>query len=484
MKVTIRWSRPLAARCDLGRPGSSLMVPALQRCGALFPYVVSVGLHITFVVAAVAIARLFPSPPETLDHYHTAKLTIIRLQKQEVRLPAVPQSELAAIADRLRTRATQLVSQMQGAGNGVPQRLTPVSKQLTYRVKQPKAILFQPEFPLDLEPPPTSPVIPSALVWTKEIAQNVPKRLAPTVPAQEQRSSLGLETSPQEALAVHETPVSLPAGLPSTASADKQTDSKAAATDTRTVRLLSLSDAPAVADTVLVPPGNLLPRATAFDGIRAGEGEGSAAVGGSTSVRSNRDVSLNTPGSNFSNTPIAQPSFFTARPAVVTAEPVVEPKAPIHGLDHPVNGRFDVIVIQTSMDESMPSGLLHGKPVYTVYLPVGDTKEWAMHYCASQASAMQRGAIVQLPDPRPLDAPYPRLTFRPSETITGSGPYVLVYGVVDESGYFQNLRVIGLIQSGESSLLEALSKWRFRPAMRAGSPALVEMVLAIPVSKS
>jgi hypothetical protein len=33
-------------------------------------------------------------------------------------------------------------------------------------------------------------------------------------------------------------------------------------------------------------------------------------------------------------------------------------------------------------------------------------------------------------------------------------------------------------------LLEALNRWRFRPAMRGGSPEKVEMVLAIPIEKT
>lgn len=488
----IRWSRPPAARCDTGRPVLNLL-PAFQQRGSLLPYIASAGLHVSFIAVALAITGLFPSPPETRQPKYLPKVTIIRFPKQEVHLKLVPESELAAVADRLRMRVTQLVSQLPSGVNSDPPRSTPVPKQLTHTAKQPKAILFQPEFALDLEPPPTSPVIPSALIWTKEIAQNAPERLVQPISVQQEVSSRELEAPPPRPAAlivdgppaVHESPVSLPASRASAASVEKQTESKATATESRAVQLLSLSNAPAVADTILVPPGNLLPTAAASDGIRPGQTEGSAAASASSSsVPSTRDGVLHTAGSSSSNTPVTQPTFFSARAAVVTAEPVVAPQALANRLDHPVNGRFDVVVIQTSMDESVPPGLLNGKPIYTVYLPVGDTKEWVMHYCANQPSVVQRGAIVQLPDPRPLDAPYPRLTFRPAEPITGSGPYVWVYGVVDESGSFQNLRVIGLIQSGKSSLLEALGKWRFRPAMRAGSPALVQMVLAIPVSKS
>jgi hypothetical protein len=492
--MRVRWSKRPPAECDFGRSGSNLLIPALQRRGSLFPYVASAGLHISFIAGVLAITGLFPGPAQTPEPKYLGKFTIIRLPKQELhlKLPAVPQADPVTVADRLRTRVTELVGQMQS--DGIWPDSIPVSGQRAHPVKQPKAILFQPEFPLDLEPPATSEAIPSVLAWTKEIAHNAPKRLLPAVPTQQEVNSPDLDATPQQVRsasrivdappAAHETLVSLPAARPPAASVDKQTESKAAATDSRAVRVLSVSNVPAAASTILVPPGNLLPPATATDGIRPSLAEGNGPAGGALGVPSTHDQSLHLGGPSSSNTPVAEPTFPSATLALVPVEPVVTAPALVRGLDHAVNGRFDVVVIQTSMDESLPSGLLNGKPIYTVYLPVGDTREWAMHYCASQASVVQHGAIVQLPDPRPLDAPYPRLTFRPAEPITASGPYVLVYGVVDESGSFQNLRVIGPIQSGKSSLLEALSKWRFRPAMRAGSPALVEMVLAIPVSKS
>lgn len=467
MKLTIRCSRPRAARCDLGRPGSNLLVPAFRPRGSLFPYIASAGLHVTFVAAALVIPISFLSPPETLEQYYRAELTLIRLRKQDVHLPVVPQSELAGLADRLRTRATELVSQMNLERNGVQQPSTPLPEHPTDIVKPVTAILFQPKFPLDLPPPPTSPPIPSVLVWTKEVAWDAMKRLSPPVAVQQEASSPKPATPPE----AYESPVAPP-------------EARAAATNTRAIQLLSLATAPVVADTFLVPPGNLLPPAAAIGGIRPGQTGGSAAPGGSSIVQAAHEDSLYLPSPSSANTPVTLPTLATGRSAEVTAEPIDAVQAPVPGLFHPLNGRFDVVVIQTSMDESLPPGLLTGKPVYTVYLPVGDTKEWTMHYCASLESVVQRGSIVQLPDPRPLDAPYPRLTFRPAEAIIGSGSYVLVYGVVDERGSFQNLRVVGLLQSGKSSLLDALRKWRFRPAMRAGSPAPVEMVLSIPVSKS
>ena len=151
-----------------------------------------------------------------------------------------------------------------------------------------------------------------------------------------------------------------------------------------------------------------------------------------------------------------------------------------------MNGLFDVVVVQTTLDESTPgsANLLQGRPIYTVYLQVGDTKDWILHYCAKDSAVVQRGAVVQLPDPRPIKAPYPRYTYRPAEPLTGPSAYILVHGLIDEAGALQNLKVVGPIQSGESSLLAALGRWKFRPATRGEAPEPVEMVLAIPIRKT
>jgi hypothetical protein len=155
-------------------------------------------------------------------------------------------------------------------------------------------------------------------------------------------------------------------------------------------------------------------------------------------------------------------------------------------MDHPVNGRFDMVIVQPSLGDVVPeaAGLLRGRPVNTVYLEVGDSKEWVMHYAAADTAVVQRGAVVQLPDPRRLAAPYPRVTFRPAEPLVGSAPYVYVHGMIDETGSLHELRVLGSEQESTRSLLAALARWLFRPGSKGDSPATVEVILAIPVNKS
>jgi len=163
------------------------------------------------------------------------------------------------------------------------------------------------------------------------------------------------------------------------------------------------------------------------------------------------------------------------------------PQFPAAGrIDHPPNGRFDMIVLQPSLEDILPetTGLMKDKPVYSVYLQVGDTKEWILHYCAAGAEVTQQDAVIQLPDPRPLSAPYPRITFRPTAPLSGEASYVLISGFIDETGVFRNLRVLSQSRTDVSALLSELERWRFRPAFRGLVAASVEIVLAIPVKKT
>ena len=50
---------------------------------------------------------------------------------------------------------------------------------------------------------------------------------------------------------------------------------------------------------------------------------------------------------------------------------------------HPPNGNFDVVVTQATVGGDLPGipTRLSGTPVYTVYLRVGDVKEWVLAFC-------------------------------------------------------------------------------------------------------
>jgi hypothetical protein len=155
-------------------------------------------------------------------------------------------------------------------------------------------------------------------------------------------------------------------------------------------------------------------------------------------------------------------------------------KVPIR-IEHPESGNFDVVVVQSSMpEEASGVGILSGSPVYTVYLPVGRQKPWIMQYCIPKETQIKarKGIAIQLGNPAPVKAPYPRITVVPPLPGTER---VMLHGFVDDAGHFRDLRVVAGNESAERSMILPLLKhWVFRPATRDGAPVTVEIVLVMP----
>ena len=188
------------------------------------------------------------------------------------------------------------------------------------------------------------------------------------------------------------------------------------------------------------------------------------------------------------NPPVTE-SAAGLRPQSVPAPAATDP-APqaVTGLrlTHQANGLFDMIVVQTDLADLVPSSraVMAGKQVYTVYLQVGDNREWVLHFCAVDSKTIQNGSIVTLGDPRPLAPPYPRLTVLPSHIPPSETKVILVHGLIDETGTMRGLRVLGGEDNGGRSenLLTALAHWQFRPAKRGADATPVEVLLEVPTT--
>ncbi len=153
-------------------------------------------------------------------------------------------------------------------------------------------------------------------------------------------------------------------------------------------------------------------------------------------------------------------------------DPVVITRSP--------DGHFDSIVVQSSPLDQFPSGntLLHGRPIFTVYVSVGIGKDWAMYFCIQGEGSVAATSEVQ---GKPLDPPYPYKLLRPKVTISAYQKYILVHGFVTETGTVSDLRVIPPARQDLADIvISALNQWTFRPAARQGAPVKVEFLLAIP----
>jgi hypothetical protein len=151
---------------------------------------------------------------------------------------------------------------------------------------------------------------------------------------------------------------------------------------------------------------------------------------------------------------------------------------------NPAGGVFDVVV-QSADTEGFPesSGVLSGKPIYSVYVRVGGGKDWLLQYCIpaeQDVVAEVSGYVVRLTTGTPLTAPYARVTLRPPVK-PRPGHHVMVHGYVTAEGRLRDLKVLSASAAGEAEMVEAvLEKWEFRAASRDGKPVETEILLAIP----
>lgn len=281
-----------------------------------------------------------------------------------------------------------------------------------------------------------------------------------------------------------------------------------AAGDPTTVLSLALNPE-ALREFLSVPPGNQVGRLpatggkdpSAFSASRSGGGTGGTGGVGAGSgsadaeIVSGREVGEPLPAAADRQSPatgvpaadrepaVARdgvPSATGLRAAAITA-------AAVTTIVHPPDGVFD-IVVQSSGVEGLPesAGVLSGKPVYSVYVRTGDSRDWILQYCipAGEDQATQvSGPVVRLGTPSPLSAPYPRVTMRPPVR-RRKGGYLVVHGMVTAEGRFQDLRVLGAVESWEAdAVIAVLGGWEFRPASRDRVSIRVETLLAIPTGE-
>jgi hypothetical protein len=145
---------------------------------------------------------------------------------------------------------------------------------------------------------------------------------------------------------------------------------------------------------------------------------------------------------------------------------------------HPRDGKFGVVVSGSSVAAPYPesSGALSGKVVYTVYLRVGQRKNWILQYCLPK-TAVSPSRTEGSRDM--LEAPWPYDITRPDHA--GDSEYAVVHGMVNKEGHFDELAMIFPQEfEGKELLFQSLNRWIFRPATRDGEQAAVEVLLIIP----
>jgi hypothetical protein len=172
----------------------------------------------------------------------------------------------------------------------------------------------------------------------------------------------------------------------------------------------------------------------------------------------------------------------TAAPPSETSRVAADPG--ILRIQHPANGVFDMVVLQSPSDDDLPDVGWHltGNPVYSVYLRVGDRKEWLLQYCLPADSNQQVDQYrAVLPAGRPIMHPYPISTAVPGGILQRVIPGQLVFhGFLSAGGELQGMQAHPPDDTMAGQILELLAEWRFRPARQNDAPVGLEVLLVVP----
>ena len=195
----------------------------------------------------------------------------------------------------------------------------------------------------------------------------------------------------------------------------------------------------------------------------------------------------NTPAVTTASNSAATAAHDTAPESARAAETAPAAAAPDPGVirvNHPANGNFDVVILQSATRDDLPNvgTSLSGNPVYTVYLNVGDKREWLLEYCVPQSGKQAAGVYqVNIDDSGVVAAPYPVATAIPEKILElQRSRHIALHGVLSATGVFRNVTAPDMDDPLVREVLPLLSQWRFRPALRDKVPVEVEVLLIIP----
>jgi hypothetical protein len=197
----------------------------------------------------------------------------------------------------------------------------------------------------------------------------------------------------------------------------------------------------------------------------------------------NNTAALNSP---LGKTPAADTS--TSANAAQPADSHAPERAPnssagVIRMAHPVNGNFDVVILQSVSRDDLPEvgGNLSGNPVYTVYLKVGDEREWLLEYCIPTNVTRSSPYQVNIDDSGAVSAPYPVTTVIPKNVVELPHPrHIVLHGLLSTAGVFRDITGPDAESPLVREVLPLLREWQFRPALRDRVPVEVEVLLIIP----
>ena len=205
------------------------------------------------------------------------------------------------------------------------------------------------------------------------------------------------------------------------------------------------------------------------EGISAG-GDGSTGVGHGKEGGGGKD-STGSPEIAFNGSGIAGGVYH------LTIFPV-PPDAPV---------RKNTMIISAGPAGGGGLGIYKALPcgrIFTIFLPM-PVANWTLEYCTAGKSSTpqpRNGTTVQLEDPIMPPAPLQTFDFRRPPISKQNAPKnIILKGSIREDGSVVNLHVYqGIMREMDETARDAFNLWRFAPAMRAGKPVAVEILVGIP----
>jgi TonB family protein len=383
-------------------------------------------------------------------------------------------------------------------------------------VTHPRQTLIQPDAPP--MPPKVVPQLPNIVQWTaadppKPRLEISPTTSAPKIRQREIRDTAAPQIADKnsEPLAIIPAPIANPqlqvpvsaASAPVAQQHRKQDvapapEIAAGPDDGNLRRLIALSATPAPpAPTVSVPQGNLAARISmspegkksvgtgASGGSPAAAGAGAHGAGSATATATlgAGSAGKGEPTGGSGSLPAAvSVSGGERRAAPEAAYPlhrrlILTPTAPAEPASQPSRGPMNV----AGMDPEM---ILSGKEVYTlnVNLPnlTSVSGSWILNFAQldedNRPGFRPKGRLAAPQPYEKVDPKYPSDAI--NQHIDGE---VILYAIIRKDGSVDSIQVVhGIDPQLDHNAIEALSRWKFRPASREGVPVDIEAVVHIP----
>jgi TonB family protein len=130
-------------------------------------------------------------------------------------------------------------------------------------------------------------------------------------------------------------------------------------------------------------------------------------------------------------------------------------------------------------------GVLHSEKIYTVYFSMPG-KNWILQYCvhgsAPKVDAASRTVQITMQPPLIPPATIEQFDFhRPTERQDPANGMIVLHGFIHEDGVVSDLTVLqGVDPTLDADASAAFARWKFKPALRAGTPIAIEVLVGIP----